>query len=300
MNNMYRKYTPFLFIAPFFILYFIFQFFPMLFSFFISFTKWSGAGLPEFVGLKNYTRLLTDRLFFKSVTNTLLLMVISIPVQMFTGLLLSILLKDFTSRSRSVFQLLNFLPYLAAPVALGFLFQLLFDWKTGTVNIALMQLGLVKDPYYWLGNVLGARFVVIFLGFWRYYGYMMVFFLTGLSTVPEELYEAAIIDGANWIQRHIKITLPMLRSIMTFVVTTSIIGSWKIFDEPRILFTASGARGPTGGPERSLLTIVLNFYDTAFQRFEFGYGTAIAFALFVIIFVFSGVSMKISDRGGEI
>jgi ABC-type sugar transport system permease subunit len=295
---MYRKYTPFLFIAPFFILYFVFQLFPMVFSFFVSFTKWSGVGAPQFIGISNYTRMLSDKLFHRSVSNTLLLMCVSIPPQLFFGLLLAILLKDFTKKSRSLFQLLNFLPYLAAPVALGFLFQLLFDWKTGTLNMALMELGLIKEPYYWLGTAFGSRVVVIFLGFWRYYGYMMVFFLTGLSTVPEELYEAAIIDGANWFQRHRKITLPMLGPIITFLLTTSIIGSWKIFDEPRILFTSGTEnRLPLGGPGRSVLTIVLNFYDTAFQRFEFGYGTAIAFVLFLIIFVFSGISLKITGRG---
>lgn len=299
MTAMYKRYTPFLFIAPFFICYFVFQLFPMVFSFVISFTKWSGAGTPQFIGLQNYTRLLQDKMFHRSVLNTLLIMVISIPLQMFTGFLMAILLKDFTKRSRSVFQLLNFLPYLAAPVALGFLFQLLFDWKTGTVNFALVKLGLFKEAYYWLGTALGSRFVVIFLGFWRYYGYMMVFFLTGLSTIPEELYEAAIIDGANWVRRHVHITFPILSPIMTFVLVTSVIGSWKLFDEPRILFSGGERPGPTGGPGRSVLTIVLNFYDTAFQRFEFGYGTSIAFALFIIIFIFSLISLRVTGEGKE-
>lgn len=278
-------------------MYFIFQFFPVIFSLIISFTKWSGAGIPEFVGLANYSRLLTDKLFFKSIGNTLLIMSISIPMQMVFGLLLAVLLKDFTRRSRSTFQLLNFLPYLVAPVALGILFQLLFDWKTGTINLIGTALGFTKEPYYWLGTSFGSRFVIILLNFWRVYGYMMVMFLTGLSTIPEELFEAAKVDGANWFQRFSHITVPMLRPIMTFVVTTSVISGWKIFDEPKTLF--SGQNVPIGGPERSVLTIVLNFYDTAFQRFDFGYGTAIAFALFIIIFIFSTVSLKLTGGGDQ-
>jgi ABC-type sugar transport system permease subunit len=123
---------------------------------------------------------------------------------------------------------------------------------------------------------------------------MMVMFLAGLSTIQEELYEAARIDGANWLQSFSRITIPMLRPIMTFVTTMSVIGGWKLFDEPKLLFP--DASQPIGGPGRAVLTVVLKFYDTSFRSFDFGYGASIAYGLFIIIFVFSLITIKTMNR----
>jgi ABC-type sugar transport system permease subunit len=291
---MERKSTPYLLILPFFLLYFVFQFFPILFSLYVSLSRWKGAGDPVFVGLANYIRLFQDPMFYKSIFNTFLLMAIALPLQLFVGLLLAVVLKDFTGKSRTLLQTMNFLPYLTTPVAIGLLFSLLFEWKSGTINLALQALGFVKEPYYWLGYPLGSRVVVIILCFWKYFGYMMVMFLAGLSTIPEELYEAARIDGAGWFQSFSRITIPMLRPIMTFVTTMSIIGGWKLFDEPKLLFP--DASQPIGGPERSVLTVVLKFYDTSFRSFDFGYGASIAYGLFMVIFIFSLITIRVMNR----
>ncbi|HEY5585216.1 MAG TPA: sugar ABC transporter permease [Ruminiclostridium sp.] len=294
---MKHKYAPYLLIAPFFIIYSVFQLFPILFSFVVSFTNWTVVGSRDFVGLANYSRLISDHLFFKSVGNTLLVMVIAIPLEVIMGLFMAVFLKDFANRSRSTLQLINFLPYITTPVAMGMLFQLMFDYNNGTVNQILSAIGIIDQPIYWLGNTLTARTVVVLLIFWRTYGYMMVMFLTGLSTIPNELYEAAKVDGASWFTSFTKITVPLLRPIMTFVVTMSIIGGWKLFDEARLLF--SGGSLPSEGPNNSILTIVMNYYNTSFSRFEFGYGSAMGYGLFAIIFAFSLISMKIMNRGEE-
>lgn len=292
-----RNVSPYLFILPFFLIYGIFNLFPAIFSFFISFTKWDGVNAMQFVGIENYIRLFTgDPLFWKSLYNTILMMLMGMPLQIITGLLLAVLLKEIGNKARNVFQVVNFLPYLTIPVAIGLLFQILFDWQYGTVNLALQSASLIDLPINWLGSVAGARFVVVLLAYWKYFGYMMVIFLAGLSTIPEDIYEAARIDGAKWKDQFFRITLPMLKPIISFVLITSIMGSLQFFDEPKLLFSGLSSQ-PLGGPDRSVLTVVMHFYDTAFERFNYGYGSAIAYGLFVIIFILTVVSMKVLARG---
>lgn len=290
-----KKYVPYLMIAPFFLIYFTFSLFPILYSLAVSFTDWGIAGASQFVGIDNYIRLFQDKNFIKAIGNTLLFMAVALPIELTLGMFMAVFLKDFVNKTRPVFQLLNFLPYITAPVAMGMLFQLLFDYNNGTVNQILIACGIIEEPIYWLGFPLTAKIVVIVLIIWRLYGYMMVMFLTGLSTIPSELYEAAKVDGASWFHSFRTITIPLLKPIVIFVVTMSTISGWKLFDEARLLF--QGDNLPSAGPENSILTMVMYFYDTAFNRFEFAYGSSMGYVLFFIIAVFSFVFMKITNRG---
>lgn len=293
---MTKKSAPYTMIAPYFILYFAFGLFPMLFSLGVSFTKWDGIGEATFIGLKNYVRVFTkDKYFYKSMWNTLLLLAISTPIQIVLGLLTATFLKDFFRRSRNGLQLINFLPYITTPVAVGIIFQQMFDWKTGVVNAFLNLIGV--ESVYWLGHGWTSRLVVIFMIVWKNYGYMMIMFLSGLSTIPDELYEAARIDGANWFQSFRKITIPLLRPIFLFVVTTSVINGFKLFDEPQLLFNS--ASQPIGGPDRAVMTVVMRYYETAFRNFEFGYGSALAYCLFMVIAVASLLVFRAMNRKGE-
>jgi cellobiose transport system permease protein len=158
-----------------------------------------------------------------------------------------------------------------------------------------MAVGILKEPIYWLGYPWSARAVVMILLTWQGFGYMMVMFLAGLSTIPAELYEAAKIDGARWKDAFFKITIPMLRPIMTFVLITGIINGLRLFDGPMLLFSSEGQ--PVGGPEHAVETVVMNFYWAAFRNFQFGYGAAIAYGLFMVIFVFSFISMRLMNKG---
>ena len=176
-------------------------------------------------------------------------------------------------------QLINFLPYITTPVAIGIIFQLMFDWKSGVVNAVLELLHM--DSVYWLGNAWASRAVVIIMIVWKNYGYMMIMFLSGLAAIPDELYEAAKIDGAKWWSRFTRITIPMLRPIFVFVIITSVINGFKLFDEPQLLF--SSASQPIGGPDRAVMTVVMRYYESAFRSFEFGYGSALAYCLFMVI-----------------
>ncbi len=295
-NRKKRNYSPYLFLLPFFLIYGTFNLFPALYSLLISFTKWNGVNEMTFMGFDNYIRLFTsDTMFRKALFNTVLFLVIGMPMQVITGLVLAVLLKDLHDKARSTFQLFNFLPYLTIPVSIGILFQILFDWKYGAVNMFLEGVQLIDEPVNWLGTAVGARAITILLAYWKYFGYMMVIFLAGLSTIPEELYEAADIDGARWKDKFFRIILPLLRPIITFVVTTSIMGGFQFFDEPKMLFSGSG-KAALGGPDRSVLTVIMYFYNVTFERFEYGYGAAIAYGLFVIIFIVSLLSMRAMTR----
>lgn len=277
---MPRKKIPYLMILPYFLLYIAFGLFPILFSLGVSFTSWDGIGDVIFIGLANYKRVFTqDKFFYKSLWNTIILLVISTPIQIILGLLMATFLKDFFKRTRNCLQLINFLPYITTPVAVGIIFQLMFDWKSGIINALLNLFGV--ESIYWLGNAWPSRIVVILMIVWKNYGYMMIMFLSGLSSIPDELYEAARIDGAKWWGCFTKITIPLLRPIFVFVITTSVINGFKLFDEPQLLF--SSASQPIGGPDRAVMTVVMRFYEASFRSFEFGYGSALAYCLFLVI-----------------
>lgn len=289
-NKPYKAY-PYLFILPFFLIFVLFNLFPILYSFAISLTKWDGVNPSTFVGLANYVRLFTsDPIFYQSILNTVILIIMAIPLQIFLGLVMAVLLKDFFHKSRGFFQFVNYTPNITTPVAVGLVFAILFDTRIGTINQILMSLGITTDYTDWLGQPVPAMAVVIVLLVWKYFGYIMVMFLAGLSGIPDELYEAASIDGANWWKRFIHITIPMLKNTFVFLTTTSLISGLQLFAEPQLLFSRAG--GAVGGPGRSCLTVIWYMYDTAFKRFDFGYGAAIAYGLFLIILLCSTGSIK--------
>ncbi|MDO4274543.1 MAG: sugar ABC transporter permease [Eubacteriales bacterium] len=292
--------APYYFIMPFFIGYLLFSVFPFAFSFFISFTDWNGVGASAFVGLSNYIRIFTqDAAAQKAFMNTFLFLVIAIPIEIILGLLTAMIIKDFVPKAKGALQLLNFLPYLTAPVAVGLIFQFLFDWDYGTVNQILTQIGASNNHIYWLGTEGYARFVVILVIVWRMFGYSMIILSAGLSTISPDLYEAAELDGANWFQKQIRITLPLLKPILGFVCVISLINGFQLFDDPYMLF-ASQAGQPYGGPGNSVLTVMMHMFQASFMNFQMGYGASIAYTLFFIIFILSMILTKFMKQEDDI
>ena len=292
--------APYYFIMPFFIGYLLFSVFPFAFSFFISFTDWNGVGASAFVGLSNYIRIFTqDSAAQKAFMNTFLFLVIAIPIEIILGLLTAMIIKDFVPKAKGALQLLNFLPYLTAPVAVGLIFQFLFDWDYGTVNQILTQIGASNNHIYWLGTEGYARFVVILVIVWRMFGYSMIILSAGLSTISPDLYEAAELDGANWFQKQIRITLPLLKPILGFVCVISLINGFQLFDDPYMLF-ASQAGQPYGGPGNSVLTVMMHMFQASFMNFQMGYGASIAYTLFFIIFILSMILTKFMKQEDDI
>lgn len=293
---------PFIFLAPYMICYAVFFIYPTIYSFFISLTDWDslvGASGRKFVGIANYVRLLTkDKLFFKSLKNTAFFMVIYIPVLIIGGIVLAVLLYKLKKTSR-IFQTINILPYITTPVAIGVIFSFLFDWSTGIINHFLMSLGLIDEGINWLGSPGTARFVVLLLIIWKNMGYYLLIYLAGLSTIPDEISEAAMVDGANKFQVFRHITLPFLRPITIFLVLTSIVSGFQLFDEPYLLFSNS-SNSVIGGPERSCLTAMMYFFDSAFKSStKLGYGAAVSYGIFVVILIVSLIISKIVNRGGN-
>jgi multiple sugar transport system permease protein/cellobiose transport system permease protein len=241
--------------------------------------------------MANYIQLITkDRLFIKALTNTVLFMVINIPILIFSGLLMAVMLYRL-KRGRRVFQTINILPYITTPAAIGLIFNFLFDWSTGIINTILVHSGILAEGINWLGSPGMSRLVVILMILWKGFGYYMLIYLAALTTIPEDLNEAAGIDGAGPIQTFFHITLPLLRPITVFLILTSVISGFQLYDEPVLLFTNFG------GPERSSLTSIMYFYDRTFRSStRLGYGATISYSLFIIIMIASVVTSRILNR----
>ena len=286
---------PYIFVAPFILTYIAFYIYPMLYSFLISFTDWTAVTLDNrnFVGLKNYIRVFTsDPLFWKSILNTVKIMIIAMPLTIVSGLLVAVLMFNMV-RGRQLIQTINFLPYITMPIAIGLIFANMFNTNIGVVNTILMKLGIISEKINWLGDSKDAFVVVILICIWKNFGYFMVLYLSGLSTISGEYYDAAKVDGANAVQCFFKITLPLLRPITTFVVVQGAIGGFQLFDEAKTLVSGSGST-IVGGPGRSLLTIVWYFYDSSFQNnSRYGYGAAIAFSMLIIIAAISFLNVRL-------
>lgn len=296
MRMRVKNKAPYAMLVPYFVIYLMFNIFPLLFSFFVSFTNWNGIRPDfDFVGISNYIRAFTiDSQFLKSIWNTILFAITISPLQMIIGFFLAVLLKSFFRRGAHVFQVVNFLPYITTSVALAIIFNFMFTWKGGVINNFLGIIGI--KPIYWLGLAWPARIVVITVEVWRNYGYMMVLFMAGLTAIPEELYEAARIDGAGWWKSLLYITLPLLKPTFIFTIITGTNAVLNLFDTPQMVFKSGFSQSPVGGPDRSCLTMMLRFYDASFKNFEFGYGAAIAFVMFAIILGFSLVTLRLSSN----
>ena len=296
-NKKYSVFWPVVFIAPFIIFFFTFNLFPIIYSFFLSFTDWNGIGEKVFVGLDNYIRIFTkDTTFLKSLWNTLYIMVLGFPISEFLGLLIAAFLSNL-KKFRNLFQTINFLPYITTPVAIGLIFTFLFDWNTGIINRIIEFFG--GEGINWLGNAKFAPVVIGIMIIWKCTGYYMALYLAGITSISTDIYEAAKVDGAGTVKTFFKITMPLLKPITIFITITSLIYALQLFDEPNLMFNVS-TTSIIGGPDRSCLTMVWNFYDVAFgSTARLGYGSAVSSTLFIIIVAASLIGMRFMNRKEE-
>lgn len=286
---------PYLFSLPFVLAYAAFQLYPVVYSFVLSLHDWNGIGAKTYIGFRNYADLLTrDPLFFKSLWNTLIMMLMSIPVTLILGVLLAYWTFQL-NKGRKLFQTVNFLPYITTPVAIGFIFSYLFDWQTGLINLVVVKLGWASEGVYWLQGEWTSRMIIALMVVWRNLGYFMVIYIAGMTAIPQDVYEAAKIDGSTGFHTFTRITMPLLRNITVFLVVTSVINGLQLFDEPKLLYGGWSGSAQVGGPDNTALTVIWKFVDESFiSGTRFGYSSAIAYALFVLIVLFSVVSYKIT------
>lgn len=237
------------------------------------------------VGIENYRTLLSDDIWWKSVYNSVWLMIAS-SLNLVIALVLAFILNSGLVRMREGYRAAFFLPVIASSVAVSMIFVSLFGFRYGTLNYLLGTVGI--DRIDWLKDATWIKPAIGMVAIWRAFGWNTVIYLAGLQSIPTDLYEAARVDGAGWRQVFRHITLPLMRPVITFTAILTIIGALQMFEEPLII--AGGAAyssASPGGTDQAGLTVMVNLYNTAFSYVKFGYAAAMSVALFVLILTFS-------------
>jgi lactose/L-arabinose transport system permease protein len=274
--------APYLFVLPAVLLFAVFKLYPIGWSFLLSLHRTVG-GTETFVGADNYVRLADDPLFWTALRNTGVILAVQVPLMLALATALAVALDSTLLRGRPVFRLGFFLPMVTGLVAYGIVFSVLLNRDYGLVNWLLGLFG--ADPVPWLTDPLWARISQGLALTWHYTGYNAVILLARLQTVPRELYDAAAVDGAGALGAFRHVTLPGLRPALLLTTVLSTIGTLQLFDEPYVL--------TGGGPDNATLTIGVYLYQNAFKYFDFGYASAIAYALALIIGALGLVQFKL-------
>ncbi|MCX7918188.1 MAG: sugar ABC transporter permease [bacterium] len=280
----------YLMILPSLVGFGLFTFGPMVYSFYLSFTKYNVVTPPKFIGLKNYLYLLTmDPGFWPSVKVTFIYAIVSVPLHIVISLSIALLLSA-NIRCIGLFRTIYFLPSLLPATASGILWIWIFNPNYGLLNKILATVG-IEGPA-WTLSTTWALPALIIMGLWGFGGGMIIF-LAGLRNIPRTFYEAAEMDGANLFQKFINITFPMLSPVIFFNFVMGLIGAMKVFDQAYVF----GAAGPgPGGPARATLFYVLYLYQKAFGHFHMGLGCAMAWMLFVAIVILTYCNFKLSKK----
>ncbi len=278
--------TAFLFVLPSLIGFATFFAVPAIRGLWISFTNWDLLRPAQFIGLGNYVRLLQDGEFWNALTVTVYYVLLNIPLQTVLAMVIAVMMHRLTDSV--VIKGMLILPWLMPPVVVGLIWLWILDPNLGILNVALKSLGLPAVAF--LGLPQWAMPAIAMINIWQYVGYTALLIFAGLQSIPPSVYEAASIDGASESQMFWRVTVPLLRPVLVFVLVTSVIGSFQIFDT--IAITTKG--GPVNA------TKVLNWYiyEQAFSRFNMGYATTISIVLFLILIVVSLIQMRLL-RAGE-
>lgn len=264
----------YLFLLPNFFGFLAFSFIPIIVSFLLTFTRWNLASSPQFIGVKNYTSLLTDELFWKYLWNTFYYAGLTVPLIIIIGFSLAYLLNR-KIRGVIFFRTVYFLPSVTLIVAVAVIWSWLYNADFGLINFVLGKLG-IQGPN-WLQSKTWAMPAIIIMGVWKGSGYSMLIYLAGLQSIPEEYYEASEIDGAGWWQQIRHITIPLIFPTTFFILVTSTIGAIQGFDQFYVM--------TRGGPAGATTTLVYYIFQNAFEWFNMGYAATAAAILFVIIMI---------------
>lgn len=272
----------YLFLLPSFAGLLTFVLIPILMGVIISFTNYDGYKKLDFVGLNNYIHMFQDDYVLTSLKNNVIYTAVTVPATMIISLLLALVL-NMGMKGSTFFRTMIFFPTISSMVAVGIVWSLLFNPVQGPVNQLLMAVG-IDSPPRWLASTTWALWAIMIVAVWKQAGYYMVIFLSGLQAIPKQLYESAQIDGANSVVRFFKITLPMLSPTTFMVLILSIIGSFQVFDLVSIM--------TDGGPGRATNVLVYRIYQEGFEYSKMGYASAIAYFLFLIIFVITLIQFR--------
>ncbi len=286
MRRLRENATGYLFIAPWIIGLVVFTGGPIFGGLALSLFDWDTLSAPEFIGFDNFTRLPTDERFVRSLHQTVYFTFASVPLGLTISFLLALLVNQ-KLKGVNFFRTAYFLPGVSSVVAIALIWGWLYDGHTGLVNFLLDLIPGVTPPL-WLVDTRWSMPAVIIMSVWRTMGFDMIIFLAGLQAIAPEYYESARIDGANRWQLLRHITLPLISFTIFFLVVVSIIGSFKVFEQTLIL--------TNGGPAFSTYTLVFYIYRHAFQQFNMGYASAMAFTLFAITFIVTMFQWRMQRR----
>jgi multiple sugar transport system permease protein len=280
------------FVAPALLVITVFFFLPVLAALIMSLTDFDIYALADihnlrFVGLRNYGRLLETPLFWQAFRNTLYFVVVGVPLSIGASLGAALLLNSRLARFHGFFRTALFAPVVTTLVAVAVIWRYLFNTRYGFLNYALNQIGIQAID--WLGDPHWAMPAIILFAIWKSFGYNMVILLAGLQGIPQELYEAARIDGASAPRQFRYVTLPMLTPIIAMVSILTIAGYFQLFAEPYVM--------TQGGPLQSTVSVLYFMYEEGFKWWNLGSASAVAFILFLFIFAVTAVQVRVARRG---
>ena len=283
-----ERLSPYAYIAPFFVLFAVFGLFPFAFTFYVALFDWNPIGDQVFIGADNFTRMFADPRFWNAMGNTVSIWFLSTVPQLVLALVLAHVLNNARLRFALFFRMSVLVPYVTSVAATAIVFAQMFDRDYGLLNWLLGLVGVA--PIDFVQSTVGSHVLIATMVTWRWFGYNTLLYLASLQAVPQAVFEAATIDGAGPWQRFRHITIPSLRPVIIFTVVTSTIGGLQIFTEPLLIARV------TCGTVRQCQTLTLFLYEQGFGEFQFGYGSAIGVALFVMVVVIAAVNFLLAGR----
>lgn len=274
--------APYLFIAPFFVVFVAFGLYPLLFALRLSFYRWHGTGVPTFIGWGNYTYLLTNPAFWQSLSNSAVIWILVVPIQVALGLALSVALSNSRLKLKGFYRTAFIAPFVTPLVAMAQVWVVLFDQNYGLVNHVLNHIGVANIG--WLTSTTWSKPTLALLLLWKTTGFAVILMLAGLQGIPQDVYEAARIDGASATRQFRSITIPLMRRTIAFFIVIETLAVFQLFAEPYVV--------TQGGPFNSSRTAGLYLYQHI-TRSDLGTGAANSFLLVVLVFVLSLASVRL-------
>jgi putative chitobiose transport system permease protein len=284
-----KAYTPYLFLLPALAFMGVFLFYPIVDVFRLSFTDYNMITEANFTGLENYRNLFNDPLFWKTLKNSFIYLIGVVPILVVAPIFLAILVNHKLAGIKW-FRAAYYIPVVTSMVVVGIMWKWLYQGN-GILNYILQTLGIINNQINWLTDPQIALFSVMAVTVWKGLGYYMVIYLSGLQSIPQELYEVSDIDGASWWQKQIHVTIPLLKPSIMLVSILSSIAAMKVFTEVYVM--------TNGGPLNSSKTLVYYIYEKAFENLNLGYAAAMGFVLFIVIFILSFFNIKLMDQSSR-
>ncbi|MFL5761139.1 MAG: carbohydrate ABC transporter permease [Thermomicrobiales bacterium] len=284
LREMRKQWTAYLFLLPGLILFLIFTVFSATYAFYLSFHQWNILEPAKpYVGLDNYRRLWDDHRFRDSIVNTIYYTATTVPLSVIIGLLIALLLNH-EIRARGLFRTLFYIPVITPLVIAAIIWKWVYQGDYGLLNYYLLKLHIIHEPLLWLADKRLAMPAVVGMWVWKTVGFVMVVYLAGLQAIPQDYYDAAKVDGAGSVRQFRDITIPLLSNTTYFVVVIEFLVSFQAFTQIFVM--------TSGGPVGRTTTVVYYIYTYAFKRFDMGYASAMAFALFAMMFGFALIQMR--------